>query len=67
MNTKRILVLTMGVFSTIAINGMQTRVLARLRPSLNTTAQSKDEINDKNWENNPKIVAIRKIVNSDHA
>jgi hypothetical protein len=53
----------MGVISAIAITGMQIRVLANLRPSLNITAQSKDEINDKNWQNNPKIVAIRKIVN----
>jgi hypothetical protein len=59
MNTTRILVLSMEVISAIAITGMQIRVLANLRPSLNVTAQSKDEINDKNWQNNPKIIAIR--------
>jgi len=32
-----------------------------------TTAQSEDEITDKNWQKNSKIVAIRKIVNSDKA
>ena len=67
MNTTRILVLTMGVISAIAITGMQIRVLANLRPSRNITAQSKDEINDKNWQNNPRIISIRKIVNSDNA
>src|SRR5689334_2711443 len=45
MNTTRIaarfLLLTMGVISAIAISGMQIRVLANLRPSPNTTAQSK--------------------------
>jgi hypothetical protein len=29
--------------------------------------QSEGEINDKNWQTNPKIVAIRKIVNADSA
>jgi hypothetical protein len=67
MNTTRILVLTVGIFSAITITGMKSRVLANLRPSLHTTAQSNDEINDKNWTTNPKIVAIRKIVNSDNA
>jgi predicted SPOUT superfamily RNA methylase MTH1 len=43
---------------------MQIRVLADPRPSLDTSAQSEDEINEKNWQNNPKIVAIRKLVNS---
>jgi len=46
---------------------MQTRVLAGPRLSLNTTDQSEDEINDRNWQKNSKIVAIRKIVNSDNA
>ena len=64
MNTRRILVLTMGVISAIAITGMQIQVLADRRPSPDITAQSEDEINDKNWQNNPKIVAIRKLVNS---
>ena len=67
MNTTRILVLSMGVISAIAITEMQTHVLAGSRPSLDTTAQSEDEINDKNWQSNPKIIAIRKIVNSAHA
>jgi hypothetical protein len=71
MNTTRIavrfLLLTIGVISAIAVTGMQTRVLAGLRLSLDTTAQSKDEINHKNWQNNSKIVAIRKIVNSANA
>ncbi len=64
MNTRRILVLTVGVISSIAITGMQIRLLADPHPWLDTTAQSEDEINDKNWQNNPKIVAIRKLVNS---
>jgi hypothetical protein len=68
MNTTRIaawsLLSTMAVISTIAGAGMQTRVLAGPRLSLDTPAQSEDEINDKNWQSNPKIVAIRKIVNS---
>src|ERR1044072_852573 len=54
----------MGVISSIAITGMQIRVLGDPRPLLDTTAQSEDEINDRNWQNNPKIVAIRKLVNS---
>ena len=28
------------------------------------TAQTEDKINDKNWQSNPQIVAIRKLVNS---
>jgi len=71
MNTTRIavrfLLLTIGVISAIAVTGMQTRVLAGLRLSLDTTAQSKDEIHHNNWQNNSKIVAIRKIVNSANA
>ena len=55
-------VLTVGVISAIAITGTQTRMLAGPRRSLDTMAQSEDEINDKNWQNHPKIVAIRKIV-----
>ena len=35
--------------------------------SVTATGQSPDEINDKNWQTNPQIVAIRKIVNSDSA
>ena len=50
MNPTRILVFTIGVISA----------------SLNITAQTKDEINDKNWQNNPQIIAIRKIVNADN-
>jgi hypothetical protein len=54
------LLLTMGVFSAIAVIGMQTGVLARPVPSLDVTAQSEDEINDKNWQKHPTIIAIRK-------
>jgi hypothetical protein len=61
------LLLTMGVLSAIAATGMQTGVLARPVPSLNTTAQSEDEINDKNWQRHPQIIAIRRIVNSANA
>ena len=32
-----------------------------------TGSQPQDEINDKNWQTNPKIIAIRKIVNADNA
>ena len=70
MNPTRIaawfLLLTMGVISAIAFTGMQTRLLASPRLSPNATAQSDDEINDKNWQNNPQIIAIRKIVNADN-
>jgi hypothetical protein len=66
MNTTRILVLTMGVISAIAITGTLFRARANRRPSPNITAQSEDKINDKNWQNNPQIIAIRKIVNSDN-
>ena len=31
---------------------------------ISATAQSEDEINDKNWQKHPKIIAIRRIVNS---
>jgi len=31
---------------------------------ISATAQSEGEINDKNWQSNAKIIAIRKIVNS---
>ena len=61
------LLLTMGVFSAIAVTGMQTGVLARPVPSLDVTAQSEDEINDKNWQKHPTIIAIRRIVNSANA
>ena len=57
-------VLTVGVILAIAITGMQTRMLAGPHRSLHPMAQSEDELNDKNWQNHPKIVAIRKIVNS---
>ena len=60
------LLLTMGVFSAIAVTG-QTGVLARPVPSLDVTAQSEAEINDKNWQKHPTIIAIRKIVNSANA
>ena len=32
--------------------------------STTATAQSNDEVNDKNWQSNPKIIAIRQMVNS---
>lgn len=60
------LLLTMGVFSAIAVTG-QTALLARPVPSLDVTAQSEDEINDKNWQKHPTIIAIRRIVNSANA
>lgn len=44
-----------------------THVLAGPHLSLDTTDQSENEITDKNWQTNPRIVAIRKIVNSDGA
>ena len=56
MNTTRILVLTIGLVSALAVAGMQTRVLGQ-----------SPAINDKNWQTSPKIIAIRKIVNSDTA
>ena len=34
---------------------------------ISATAQSEGEINDKNWQNHPKIIAIRRIVNSTNA
>jgi predicted SPOUT superfamily RNA methylase MTH1 len=46
---------------------MRTRVLGGSRLSLDTTDQSKDEINDKNWQTNSRIIAIRKIVDADNA
>jgi hypothetical protein len=68
MNTTRIpawfLLLTMGLILATAVTGLQTRVLANPRLSLDTAAQSEDEINDKNWQNNSRIVAIRKMVNA---
>ena len=59
------LLLAMGVFSAIAVTG-QTGVLPRPVPSLDATAQSQ-EINDKNWQKHPTIIAIRRIVNSANA
>jgi hypothetical protein len=61
---KRILVLVIGVISATVIGGMQMRVSAATHSSLDNTAQSEAELNDKNWQNNPKIIAIRKMVNS---
>ena len=63
MNT-RILVLAMAVISATVITGMQIRVLAVPRLSPDNNAQSEDEITDKNWQNDPRIIAIRKMVNS---
>ena len=63
MNT-RMLVLVMVVISATVITGLQIRVLAAPRPSLDNTAQSEVEINDKNWQNNPRIITIRKLVDS---
>jgi hypothetical protein len=34
---------------------------------ISTTAQSEGEISDKNWPNHPKIIAIRRIVDSANA
>jgi predicted SPOUT superfamily RNA methylase MTH1 len=34
--------------------------------SLDATVQSEDKITDRNWQKNSKIIAIRKIVNSDN-
>ena len=47
----------------------QTRSTGDTDPRLSqdAKAQSEDEIKDKQWQKNPKIVAIRKIVNSDNA
>lgn len=70
MNPTRIaawfLFLTIGVISAIAVTGMQTSVLAGSL-SQKPEAQSEDEINDKNWQSNSQIVAIRKMVNSANA
>ena len=60
----RSIVLAMEVISAIVITGMQIRVLADPRPWLGTTAQSANEINGKNWQKNPRIVAIRRLVNA---
>jgi len=57
----------MTVVSAMVLTGMQTRVLACPRLSLEITAQSEEEIKGKNWQSNPQIVAIRKIVNSANA
>jgi hypothetical protein len=71
MNPTRIaasfLLSTLVIISASTVTAMRTRVLAGPRLSLNTTEQSEDEINDKNWQTNSKIVAIRKIVNSNNA
>jgi len=61
------LLLTLIIISASTFTAMQTRVLAGPRLSLDTTDQSEDEINDKNWQKNSRIIAIRKIVNSDNA
>lgn len=66
-DTTRLLVLSMGVISAIALAGMQNRMFAGPRPALDIAIRSDDEINDRNWQNNPQIIAIRKIVNSDNA
>jgi hypothetical protein len=58
--------LTMGLISASVISEMQAHVLGA-RPSLRVTTQSEAEINDKNWQSHPKILAIRKIVNSANA
>jgi hypothetical protein len=55
------------IISASPVIAMRTRVVAGPRLSLDTTDQSEDEINDRNWQTNSKIVAIRKIVNSDNA
>jgi len=60
--------------STIIRNGksMNTTRIAALfllltMGVISATAQSEDEINDKNWQKHPKIIAIRRIVNSANA
>ena len=58
------LLLTIGVNSAIAVTVMQTGVLARPVPLLYTMAQSEDEIDEKNWQKHPKIIAIRRTINS---
>src|SRR5437868_10387540 len=71
MNTTRIavwfLLLTLGVISTIAVGGMQTRVIAGPRLRLDSPTQSEVAINDQNWQKNSQIVAIRQIVNAANA
>ena len=71
MNPTRIaawfLLLTLVMTSASAVTAMRTRVLAGPRLSPDTTHQSEDEINDRNWQKNSKIIAIRKIVNSESA
>ena len=71
MNPTRIaacfLLLTLAVISASAVTAMRTRVLTGSRLSQDTTDRSTDEINDRNWQKNSRIVAIRKIVNSDSA
>lgn len=47
-----------------AATGTQIRVLGGPVPSPDATVQSEDLIADRNWQGHPKIVAIRKIVNS---
>lgn len=49
---------------------MSTRLLVLALAMLSATvvaAQSENEINDKNWQANPKIIAVRKLVNSENA
>jgi outer membrane protein assembly factor BamB len=54
------------VWATPAIAG--SNLYIRTRNALYSFgAQSNDEINDRNWQNNSKIIAIRKIVNSAEA
>ena len=71
MNPTRIatwfLLLTLVIISASPVTAMRTRVLGGSRLSLDTTDQSKDEINDKNWQTNSRIIAIRKIVDADNA
>ena len=71
MNPTRIatwfLLLTLVIISASPVTAMRTRMLAGSRLSLDTTDQSEDEINDKNWQTNSRIIAIRKIVDADNA
>jgi hypothetical protein len=71
MNPTRIaawfLLLTLVIVSASTIGAVRARALAGPHLSLDTTDQSENEINDKNWQTNPRIIAIRKIVNSDGA
>ena len=50
-----------------AVTGVQIRLLRGPVPSSNAAAQSQEEVADKNWQQHPKIIPIRKLVNSINA